>query len=215
MRRLPIYILLDTSSSMRGESIESVKTGLRALLESLKRDPYALDTVYLSIITFDTKVEILVPLTELDKFVLPEFQIPETSFTNTGAALEKLIQQYTREVVKTTTDKKGDWLPLAVIMTDGTPSDTQVFNETAEKLKKYNFARIIACVAGPKPNVRDAAANHMKKITSDVVSLDTMDSSSFSKFWEWVSTAVSQQSQTTDAPPEALPPPPPEISLVS
>jgi hypothetical protein len=43
MRHLPIYILLDTSGSMRGEPIEAVKTGLRALLSSLSRDPYAVD----------------------------------------------------------------------------------------------------------------------------------------------------------------------------
>jgi uncharacterized protein YegL len=58
MRRLPIYILLDTSGSMRGEPIEAVKTGLRALLSSLSRDPYALETVYLSIITFDREAKI-------------------------------------------------------------------------------------------------------------------------------------------------------------
>ena len=200
---------------MRGESIEAVNAGLRALLESLKRDPYALDTVYLSIMTFDTKVEVLAPLTELDKFVLPQIQIPETSFTNTGAALELLIKQYRKEVIKTTPDQKGDWLPLTVIMTDGMPSDTEKFGKMTEELKKCQFARIIACVAGPKPNVRENAAREMKKITKDVVSLDTMDSNSFSQFWQWVSTTVSQQSQTTDSTSEALPPPPPEITLIT
>jgi len=41
-----------------------------------------------------------------------------------------------------------------------------------------------------------------------------MDSNSFAQFWQWVSTAVSQQSQTTDATHEDLPPPPEEINLV-
>ncbi|MDR2643550.1 MAG: VWA domain-containing protein [Planctomycetaceae bacterium] len=209
MRRLPIYILLDTSGSMRGEPIEAVKTGLRALLSSLSRDPYALETVHLSIITFDREAKILVPLTELDGFSLPNIEPPETSPTNLGEALELLIAQYNKEVIKTTSDQKGDWLPFAVIMTDGSPSDTKLFNEMTEELKKYRFARIVACAAGPKAKI-----DPLRKITSDVVSLDTMDSNSFAKFWQWVSIAVSHQSQTTDSTHEELPPPPAEINLV-
>jgi uncharacterized protein YegL len=194
---------------MRGEPIEAVKTGLQALLSSLCRDPYALETVYLSIITFDREAKVLVPLTELDGFMLPNIETPETSPTNLGEALRLLISQYDKEVIKTTSDQKGDWLPLTVIMTDGSPSDTKLFNDMTEELKKYHFARIVACAAGPKAKIEP-----LKKITSDVVSLDTMDSNSFAKFWQWVSTAVSHQSQTADATREELPPPPEEINLV-
>lgn len=34
MRRLPVYLLLDTSGSMKGEPIESVKVGLEAMIAS-------------------------------------------------------------------------------------------------------------------------------------------------------------------------------------
>ena len=54
-RRLPVYLLIDTSGSMRGEPIESVKVGIEAMLSTLRTDPYALDTVSISIITFDRK----------------------------------------------------------------------------------------------------------------------------------------------------------------
>ena len=57
MRRLPVYILIDTSGSMRGEPIESVKVGLEAMVSTLRYNPYALETVWLSIITYDSKVE--------------------------------------------------------------------------------------------------------------------------------------------------------------
>ncbi|MBD5607396.1 MAG: tellurium resistance protein TerY, partial [Desulfovibrio sp.] len=38
MRRLPVYILLDTSGSMKGEPIESVKAGLAYLLTPFRTD---------------------------------------------------------------------------------------------------------------------------------------------------------------------------------
>lgn len=48
-RRLPVYILIDTSGSMKGEPIESVKVGLSDMIASLRLDPYALETACISI----------------------------------------------------------------------------------------------------------------------------------------------------------------------
>ncbi len=70
MRRLPVYLLLDTSGSMHGEPIEAVKNGVQTLLTTLKQDPYALETAYVSVITFDSTARQAVPLTDLLSFNL-------------------------------------------------------------------------------------------------------------------------------------------------
>ena len=57
MRKLPIYLLLDTSGSMHGEPIEAVKNGVDMLVSTLLSDPYALETAYLSVITFDSAAQ--------------------------------------------------------------------------------------------------------------------------------------------------------------
>ena len=46
-RRLPVYILIDTSGSMRGEPIQSVNSGLQNMLSTLKQDPFALESVWI------------------------------------------------------------------------------------------------------------------------------------------------------------------------
>lgn len=71
MRRLPVYILLDTSGSMYGEPIEAVKNGVQVLVSTLRSDPYALETAYLSVITFNSTAQQDVPLTELASFQQP------------------------------------------------------------------------------------------------------------------------------------------------
>ena len=71
MRRLPVYLLLDTSGSMYGEPIEAVKNGVQTLISTLRSDPYALETAYISIITFNSSAQQITPLTELASFQQP------------------------------------------------------------------------------------------------------------------------------------------------
>lgn len=74
MRRLPVYLLLDTSGSMYGEPIEAVKNGVQVLVSTLRSDPYALETAYLSIITFNSTAQQVTPLTELANFQAPNLE---------------------------------------------------------------------------------------------------------------------------------------------
>ena len=176
-RRLPVYILIDTSGSMKGEPIESVKVGLADMIASLRLDPYALETACISIITYDKEVKQILPLTELENLQLPEINVPDSGPTFMGAALQLLCERYDAEVNIGTKEQKGDWMPLLFILTDGKPSDLQAYNEAIEKVKQHQFTNIVACAAGPK-----AKTEPLKQLTHNVFTLDTMDSNSFKQF---------------------------------
>lgn len=210
MRRLPVYLLIDTSGSMMGEPIESVKVGVESMLATLRRDPYALETVYLSIISFDRDVKVLLPLTALDELQLPEIATPDSGPTNTGAALELLCKQIDKEVIFGSSERKGDWMPLLFIMTDGRPSDVMLYNNIVPEIKRRHFAGIIACAAGIKAKIEP-----LKQLTDQVYSLDTMDSSSFKQFFKWVSDLIEVGNKSMGCTEEIkLPPPPEEVNLV-
>ncbi|NHB58531.1 VWA domain-containing protein [Acinetobacter sp. 194] len=210
MRRLPVYILLDTSGSMRGEPIHSVNVGLQSMLSALRQDPYALESVYLSVITFDMQAKVYLPLTPLDQIQIPDIDVPNVGATFMGAALELLAEEVQKNVKKTSEDEKGDWRPLLFLMTDGSPSDVYAYQQVIPIIKQLNFATIVACAAGPK-----AKTDSLLQLTNNVVVLDTMDSSSFSSFFKWVSASVVAGSSSAGVSDSiALPPPPSEIQLV-
>lgn len=209
-RRLLTYLCIDTSGSMNGEPIVAVNAGLQALLSSLRSNPYALDSVHLSITTFDSEIKEILPMTPVADVSLSEIVCPKSGATLIGAALEHICDQVRRDVKKSSASEKGDWKPILVILTDGKPTDSLAYSDVIPRLKASGFAKIIACAAGSK-----ADPGQLKRLTDNVVSLDTMDAASFSKFFEWVSATFSKDSQSRGATssPE-LPPPPPELNIV-
>jgi uncharacterized protein YegL len=187
-----------------------VNVGLKSMVSALRQDPYALESVSLSLITFDIDAREIFPLTPLEQIQLPEIVVPLSGPTFLGAALELLINRSDIELIKNTPNKKGDWRPLLFIMTDGSPTDLQVFRNMIPEIKKRNFGNIVACAAGPK--AKDAV---LKELTDNVVHLDTTDSATFSQFFKWVSASVSIGSSSAGvSEPTYLPPPPPEVQMV-
>jgi hypothetical protein len=61
-RRLPVYLLVDTSGSMAGDPIKQVISQLRVMIEGLRNNPYALETAHLCLITFGSTAKVEVPL---------------------------------------------------------------------------------------------------------------------------------------------------------
>lgn len=210
MRRLPVYFLLDTSGSMYGEPIQALNNALSGMINTLRSDAQALDSLWISIITFDREVKELVPLTELVSFQLPEIKCPQSGPTHTGKALEILYQKVKSDLIKGSSTQKGDWKPLFFLFTDGKPNDLQLYREMLPKIKSLNFGAIICCAAG---NMSDDSL--LKELTDNVVHLASTDSSSLKQFFKWVSETIEQGNKSQGTGESVtLPPPPIEITVV-
>lgn len=211
MRRLPVYLIIDTSFSMRGEPLEAVKNGIRSLLTTLRRDPYALETVFISLITFNSEATQIVPLTELYLFQFIDFEANGRSAL--GAALKLVKTKIENDFVKTTSEQKGDWKPLIFLMTDG--GSTDAWKTAAKELRSLSLGMLLACGVGQKANIPV-----LKRISDYVVQIDSIDSHSINEFFKWVSSSIATNSKKIESfskelsDYKELPPLPDEIKLL-
>jgi uncharacterized protein YegL len=184
LRRLPVYLLLDCSESMAGPAIEEVERGVQTLVSELRCNPLALESAYLSVLTFAKKSQQVVPLTELIQFNPPKLSV--RTGTSLGAALNLLMECLRRDIVKTTPTTKGDYRPLVFLLTDGQPTDD--YRPAAAAIRAANNPKIANIYAiGCGPDVDTAV---LREITDIVLSMPEATPEAFKKFFVWLSASV-------------------------
>lgn len=187
MRRLPIYFLLDVSESMVGEPIARVQEGMRTVIQELRSDPYALETVFVSLIAFAGTAKTLVPLTELYRFYPPAF--PIGGGTGLGRAMAFLMDEMDRSVQKTTAAEKGDWKPIVFLFTDGVPTDSC---ERAISRWNANYRRHCNLIA---VSIGGNADTHLLgNFTENVLVLEKTTAQSFKNFFKWITASIKTSS---------------------
>lgn len=175
MRRLPVYFLVDVSESMVGGSILQVQESMKAIVQELRTDPYALETVYISVIAFADKATKLLPLTELEDFTPPTFSIGEGRAL--GNALEFLMNDMDNAIVKADIEQKGDWNPIIFLFTDGTSTDDPSATIARWNQNYRQRANIVAISIG------DANTKVLGLISDNIVMLSAMDDNIIKSFF--------------------------------
>lgn len=184
IRRLPVYLLLDCSESMAGPAIEAVDKGVKTLVSELRDNPLALESAYLSVITFDRVARQVVPLTDILQFQPPKLSV--RTGTAFGAALQLLLKCLQREVVRSTPTTKGDYKPLVFLLTDGQATDD--WEPAADALRAANnprVANLYAIGCGP-----DVDVESLRRVTDIVLMMPELSAEAFRRFFVWLSASV-------------------------
>ncbi|WP_407533229.1 TerY-C metal binding domain-containing protein [Elizabethkingia anophelis] len=188
MRRLPIYFLMDISESMVGEPIEQVQDGIATIIKELKTDPYALETVWISIIGFAGKSKTITPLQDVITFYPPK--IPIGSGTSLSKGLTELMRAIDRDVIKTTYEKKGDWKPIIFLFTDGIPTDNTDKEILQWNTHYKNRCNLIIISIGDNTNY-----NLLGKLSDQVLLFNNTNTGSYKEFFKWVTASIKATSE--------------------
>ncbi len=226
-RRLPVYLLLDCSSSMSGQPISDVRRGVTEMIDELRKKPAALDSVYIKFILFSSIVDEK-PLQSLVGLQIPP--IDANGSTAMGAALRYLHEgaQYGRDLIKNTSEQLGDWLPMVFLLTDGYPTDDyrQAAGEILRRVRAKSSHELSADESIPRLNVfafgcgPSASAPMLHEVTDYVYMMPDMSGSAIVELFKWVTDSIGRQSQALNKvtggtpPPTNLGPLPPQVMAV-
>lgn len=191
MRRLPVYFLIDVSESMVGEPIQQVEQGLGMIIQELKRDPYALETVFISVIAFAGKAKTITSLTDVITFYPP--RLPIGGGTSLGEGLNHLMRDMSMTLVKTTMERKGDWKPIVFIFTDGTPTDNYQSAIDTWNRDWKNKAQVVAVSFGT-----GADLSVLYRLTESVMLFKNSDANSYKAFFKWITASIQASSQSVN-----------------
>lgn len=191
MRRLPVYFLIDISESMVGEPIQQVEEGLATIIQALKSDPYAIETVWVSIIAFAGQAKTIVPLQEIISFYPPRF--PIGSGTSLSKGLGHLMYELRRNIVKTTYDQKGDWKPIVFLFTDGVPTDDSKAAISEWKTNWQRTANMVAVSFGDEADTRV-----LSELTENVLLFKNADADAYKQFFKWVTDSIKTSSESVE-----------------
>ena len=187
-RRIPVYILADTSGSMEGAPIEALNNQLKGLKDVLMSDPFAIESAWVSLITFGGKyASVVSPLTEIVHFEPPFLEA--SGLTSLGAAMKKLNECIDKEVQVRDENYRGDYKPLVYVLTDGRPDDDG-WREAVETVKNRTNRKVAVTITiGCGPEVDEEVINFISSGENDItIKADEMTPEIILSFFKVIST---------------------------
>ena len=119
--RCPCMLVLDTSSSMKGESIGELNAGVQGFLQDIRGHARACDAVEIGVITFDSVVKEVLTFGPVAEAKVPLLEASGT--TNMGEAVRLAIRRLRERREKYKAGGISSYVPWLVVMTDGGPND--------------------------------------------------------------------------------------------
>lgn len=152
MKKLPLYLLIDGSSSMSGHRMEGINNGLQYMLSVCTRDPFLLDMLHISIMTFDLCPDVVVPLTKLEETVIPAITSSSARSVDLDLAFDAVFAKIQQELLCASQHQKGDFSGCLIVIYASNIGARQKKYTARAHVDALGFAKVIGCEVGSMAN---------------------------------------------------------------
>jgi uncharacterized protein YegL len=174
---------------MAGENLRKMQEGVQDVVRNLLTDPFALETVYVSVIAFAGVARTVVPLVEVASFYPP--RLPLGGGTSLGLALVALMDEIDKTVIKSTTETKGDWSPIIYLFTDGRCTDSPAPAVARWRANYSKRASMIAVGVGQQADFLT-----LGELSETVIAFEDSRKGNFSTLFNWITDSVRSHSRS-------------------
>lgn len=199
--RCPCVLLLDTSGSMQGAPIEALNQGLLSFKDELTKNPLASRRVEVSIVTFDSNINVVQDFVTADQFTPPI--LTAQGLTTMGAGIHKSLDLIQERKAQYRSNGVAYYRPWIFMITDGEPQGEpdEAVEQASRRLQGDETNKRVAFFSVGVENA------NMARLTQLAVRTPLkLNGLNFVEMFVWLSASMSAVSHSKVDEQVALPP---------
>ncbi|MDY6900127.1 MAG: VWA domain-containing protein [Cyanobacteriota bacterium] len=199
--RCPCVLLLDTSGSMQGAPIEALNQGLLSFKDELTKNPLASRRVEVSIVTFDSNINVVQDFVTADQFTPPI--LTAQGLTTMGAGIHKSLDLIQERKAQYRSNGVAYYRPWIFMITDGEPQGEpdEAVEQASRRLQSDETNKRVAFFSVGVENA------NMARLTQLAVRTPLkLNGLNFVEMFVWLSASMSAVSHSKVDEQVALPP---------
>ena len=182
--RCPCILLLDVSYSMSGAPINALNEGLRIFRDGLNQDGLTKKRVEIAIVTFGSKVKVVQEFVTVDRFWPQTIKVGGATYM--GAGIDKALDILQARKASYKANAINYYRPWIFMITDGSPSDNEVVNRAAQRIRDEEARKKVAFFAVGVEGV------NMTRLSQIVVRPPMkLTGLNFQEMFQWLSASMS------------------------
>lgn len=203
-RVLPVFLLIDTSGSMKGQKIEQLNLAYQEMIQKLRDVENTKGEIHVCVVTFGGSVQIFQPIKPIKDIALAEFSA--NGNTPMGEAITCVVDMIEDNHVV----PKNCYTPTIILVSDGIPTDighhvdrssyeknARAFFDAWDPIKRMNSSRRTLKSVRLALGIGDDANPKMLQsfINNDHIPVIKASSTgTITRFFEWVTLSISIKS---------------------
>ena len=199
--RCPCVLLLDTSGSMQGEPIDALNQGLLSFKDELTKNSLASRRVEVSIVTFDSNINVVQDFVTADQFTPPI--LTAQGLTTMGAGIHKSLDLIQERKAQYRSNGVAYYRPWIFMITDGEPQGEpdELIEEASQRLQMDETSKRVAFFS---VGVENANMTRLSQLA--VRTPLKLNGLNFVEMFVWLSASMSAVSHSKTDEQVALPP---------